>query len=385
MQLISDEFREMLTGSSTPVVRVDAFREGRLIHESLPVTGGQVTITAGQSIRSTVTVSVTDGDSEDRPGGSLVPRAPGDVLHPLSGTELRVSAGFQLAQRVELVSLGRYMVIGAAGDPIKWSVYARPAGSPVAVMEPVTTTVECADYARKIQDDRFMAVEQPKAASVGAELARILRGVVPFALPDGVPSVPVPSDITYEADRLDAAQKLADVLDMDLILRPDGVATLQPRGIGAAVWDINAGDEGVLVSHSWNVTRDGFYNAVVVTGADSAAGLPIRATAVLSDGPHRFGGPAGRIPFYFNSPVITTQAAAAAAAGTRLNSLLRARTQEVTVECAWNPALEVGDTVRIIAPNGGRVAGRVVQASWPLLPGPMSLRVAVAPESLGQL
>lgn len=387
MQQVTEEFLKSLTGSITPVVRVDAWRAGRLIAADLPVTGGQVTITAGQAIRSRVSVSVTDGSSEEFKAGSLVPRRQDDILHPLSGTELRISAGLKLAERDEWVALGRYVIVSADSGEEQWHLYDRPGGSTAVVNAAATTSLECSDLARKVQDDRFLAVEQPKTATtVAAEIARLLWGVVDWRAPDGMPGVGVPADITYDADRLDACIKLAAAADMELIFRPDGVATLQSPSLSAPVWTVASGDgEGSgLMTFSREVTRDGFYNAVQVTGATEEGKLPVRATATLNEGPSRFNGPLGRIPFFFPNPLDTTQPSAERSAITRLGTLVKGRSQTISVTCAWNPALEVGDTILIRIPTG-EIPARVIEATWPLLPGPMTLKATVDPDALAGL
>lgn len=384
MQVVSEEFMDSLNGSIKPIVTVDVWRDGRLLAGNLPVSGGQVTITAGQAIRSKVQVSFLDG-TDEYPAGSLVPRRPEDPLHPLGGSILHLSAGLRLAQRDEMVPLGRFVPVDADPGEETFKIYSRPGGSDAVTANPTTTTVECSDLARKVQNDKFISVEQPAAGTnVSAEMGRILRDAgMMWQPPAGMPNRSVPGDIAYDADRLDAWWKLAGVVQMEPIFRPDGRATLQSPTLGTPVWTVQGGPDGGLITVSRTAKMDGFYNCVVATGATEGDKLPVRAVATLDEGPSRFGGPLGRIVYYYSSPLITTQADATAAAQTRLANLVRGRTLEVPVTCAWNPALEVGDTVLLVLPSGGSLPGRVVEITWPLLPGPMQLKVAVSPDALG--
>lgn len=385
MQVAADsEFIRALAGSYKPLVQVDAWRDGRQVAAKLPVAGGQVKITAGQAIRSTVSISFKDGESSEYKAGSLVPRSGEDILHPLSGTVLQVSAGLELADGPKMMTLGTFVPTDADPGAESYRLYQR-ASSTVAVAEPTVTTVDCADMAHRVRNDRFMAVEQPKVATpVTDEMARLLRDCgIGFIVPAGTPSWTVPSDITYDGDRLDTLVKLAAVLDRELIFRSNGVATLQVPSVGTSVWRVEGGDEGGLITFGRKATDEGWYNAVVVTGAELADGTAIRAVATLNDGPGRFGGPYGRKPYFFSSPLITSQSSAQAAANTRLANLVAGQTMKIPVNCAWNPALECGDTVTVVAPSGKDLPGRVVEITWPLLrPTSMSLLVAVSPGAL---
>ena len=60
VQTVTKAFLNALQGSHTQITQVDAYRGGRLLSPDggLPVAGGQVTITAGQAIRTQVSVTV---------------------------------------------------------------------------------------------------------------------------------------------------------------------------------------------------------------------------------------------------------------------------------------------------------------------------------------
>lgn len=377
MQSVSTAFMDSLSGSVQPVVIVDVWRAGVLVARDLPVTGGQVQITAGQAIRSRVTVTVAD------PDGDLLPRSMSDPLAP-AGSELHIRAGLRIGAIDELVSLGRFPIMSAESSE-SWSPYRRPdePGVVLAVTRGGTVQLEAVDRMQIVKEDRFMATEQPSTGWVLNELDRLLRlsDVVPWRAPAGVGNEPIPPGTTYDDDRLAAVQKLAAVLDMDPIMDPEGICTLQRRGLGTPVWTIAGGDGGTRLAMTTRLSRDGLYNGVRFKGTGNDERTVI-GTATLGEGPLAWGGPLKRIPLFAESPLISEQDSIDRAAQTRLATELKARVQEATVGCAWNPALEVGDTVNLQAPDSSLIPVRVIEATWPLVPGPMTLKVAGDPEQM---
>src|SRR5690606_24391248 len=91
----------------------------------------------------------------------------------------------------------------------------------------------------------------------------------------------------------------------------DGEGTLRVADAPDAtvpVWHVRAGRHGVLVSAQRRVTRQGIYNAVVAQG-EATSGTPARAV-VVDDGPlspTRWGGPFGKVPRFYSSPLLTTR------------------------------------------------------------------------------
>lgn len=374
MQKVSDTFLGALHGSIQPVIRVDAWRNGVLLSDpekGLPLVGGQLTVTAGQAIRSRVTLIVSD------PDGSLLPTRTDAALAPF-GTELKIWAGLKLGSATELLPMGRFPLMAAEMD-LSWSSYTRPDEPDITydIRRGGTVTLEAVDMMQVVAEQRFMATEQPQRATVLPEIARLLQGVVPFRAP-AVADKSIPSTITYDDDRLDAVTKLMDVLELDPITDAEGTVTGQVRTIGTPVWTITGGVGGVQARVSTKLSRDNAYNGVRFTGTGDDARTVV-GRALQADGPLAWGNPL-RIPYFAESALLSTQDQVDAAARTRLANLRAERSLEASVECAWNPALEVGDTVLLVGANRKSVPVRVIEASWPLTPGPMQLKVSGDPD-----
>ena len=378
---VAADFLDVLKGSHQQVCRVDAYRGGRLVSPALglPVTGGQVSLTAGQAIRAQVSVTIAD------PDGVWAPKADG----PLSpyGSELNIRLGVAAGRTYTLLSVV-WAPITVARTSQRWQPYTR-VDKVVQVSRGASNDITATDRAEIVGGAKFMARTQPANSTVFAEIASLLRGIVPYwSPPAGVADKAIPTGITYADDRLAAIGDLAGVVNCDFIFRGDGVATLTPRAAfpipTSSVWALPSGPEGqppaVILDRELN--RDGVYNGVIARGT-SFNGTAIIGQAVIGDGPLRWNGPLGQIPYFVDSPTIGTQADADTAAAGQLAKLQAERAQTLTVETVSNPALEPGDVVSLALANGS-VNGLVTALSWPLTPGPMSLTLSVDPTLLAQ-
>jgi hypothetical protein len=375
LQAITDDYLDALTGSFEWVVRVDAWRDGRLVAGDLPVSGGSLTVTEGQAIRSRLNVEITD------PDGEFTPRTPSDALAPF-GSELNVRLGIRVGPYVESFSQGWFPIQSCSTEE-SFASYVRPDEPGVVYRSSrgATTRVECVDRAQTIAEDRFIGREQPFYTSVTNEVSRLLNGRVPFAgAGDGVGVVAIPTTLTYDDDRLKAVTELADLADADLVMQPNGTALLVSRANGAKVWDLPEGEAGVRVSLSRTMNRDGVYNAFVARGQASDQRV-LQAVELITSGPLEYDGPFGRVPYFMSSPLLTSDAAVAAAARTGLARISTLKPQAVTVDCVLNPALQVGDVVRLPLERGS-VDGRVTGMALPLTAASVTMRLTVAVDPL---
>lgn len=157
-----------------------------------------------------------------------------------------------------------------------------------------------------------------------------------------------PGQITTD---LAATQTRTDVLSYTAAatqpLTFAGPATAYPA------WEIDAGEDGVLVGTNESLDRSSVHNGILVTG-QATAKLPAFSVLVVDDeptSPTRWGGPFGRIPRLEATNAVQTAAQATIMGETLLNeSLGLART--LAIESAPNPALEAGDVVRVVFDDG---------------------------------
>jgi hypothetical protein len=129
------------------------------------------------------------------------------------------------------------------------------------------------------------------------------------------------------------------------------------------------GDGGTVATAERTSTRDGVYNAVKATGAQSGDTPPVSAVVYDTDAasPVNWNGPYGHVPMFYSSPLITTTAEATAAATTRLGNVRRGSTA-FKVDALIDPRLQVRDVVRV---RTGTIAGvgRIDSMSIDLAPG----------------
>lgn len=118
--------------------------------------------------------------------------------------------------------------------------------------------------------------------------------------------------------------------------------------ITSAVFDINAGRNGVLVSMSRAISREGVYNAVVAEGEPVGEQPPVRGVVYDLDptSPTYWDGRFGRVPRFFSSSFLQTEAQCIGAASSILASS-RGIPYTVSLGVVPNPALEGWDVVTV--------------------------------------
>ena len=161
--------------------------------------------------------------------------------------------------------------------------------------------------------------------------------------------------LVWSSERWTAAQDLATANGAQLFFAPDGSLTIQkvPSIASPVAWFVNAGADGVLITYSKAVTREETYNGVVAMGERADGVSPARAVALDTDpsSPTVWGGPFGKVPFFFTSPIITTPAGAQRAADGLL-AIKRALGRSVSLTAIVNPALDAGDVIGVRLPDG---------------------------------
>lgn len=340
MQDFGAGYLSALSGSHKDSVKVDAWYGGRLVAADVPISAGSLTLTAGQSIRAALSLSISDND------GTFTPTPTGPTS-PF-GTELRVRAGIAGGPS----GLLGVFPIQSASRQESYRRYRRPAEPEAMYARTLggTTAVSAVDRAQLVQDARFTTREQPTAATAFAEIARLVRGIVPWVPPAGVADRSIPKSVAYEDDRLAAIGSIGALFGMSPVMTEAGAMTLASSSPGAPVWDIPIGDAGLLVSMVRSLSRTDMHNAVVARGG--VDGRPLQAIAYDPNYLLRWGGPFGRSPLFYESSLLTTQAQVNQAAQTRLATERAQRFQQIEVTCICNYALQLGDVVRIPSPSG---------------------------------
>lgn len=379
MQEASQDYLDAGGGSSRPVAVADSWYDGELIAEDLPIISGSITLDSSRAIHGAGNLVIGS------PDGTFVPRGWNAPLAPF-GSEIQVRCGLQAAVgSTELFSLGWYRLETSKPDEW-WGSYPHPTdpdAPPLWVCKGVKVTTDASDHMSYVDRYKFLAPEAPASlTSVLTEIRRLARDTVPIADWTGIGDAPIPATISYQSSRLQAIQDLADVLGRVARMDPDGALMLYPKtSTGPAVWTVEVGpNTGKIMNWDRPLTSAGLYNAVVSSGA-TPEGIPVQGIVVEAGGPLRWGGPFGRVPYLYSSPLITSQAAADADAETRLSRLIRERVVPVVVRTAPNFALLLDDVVELALPDS-TLTGPVSTITWPVPQGPMQMTVMVPADQL---
>ena len=334
MQPASEQFLESLRFSHVIAAAAELIFPGETDTISVPVEAGSITIDRTAEHRRTGTITIP---------WSLQADLGVDIRTlPLGGYVL-VHRGLRYANGdLELILLGRLRV-----ESVTWDTLAASA------------SLELADRQAQITDEPFSvpyaaAGQLPAAAAVG-----IVQGVFGDTIAYHTPyQPPTPlGDITYTGARTDALSALEQSYAAETYFDANGdfVFAAKPGDSEPVVWTVDAGDTGVMVNAQESLDRTGIYNGVLVTGQGDADLPPVTGLATYTDpaSPVRWGGPFGRVAMLADSTSASTPEDAAATAASLLNLRLK-QTRSLTLTSAPNPALEAGDTIRVLFPDGRR-------------------------------
>lgn len=370
MQAVSADFLATVRASHVVVARADLWYAGECTYPDLPVVSGQLTLSDDDTIRGHVAGLVVAD-----PLGELVPaigRAAG--LH-VYGAAIHLRAGVVVpGGATETVSLGWYVV-----QDVQIIEAHRRAADGTWISGGATLTVDALDRMVAVEDYRFLAPSTPApGARCLAEIRRLCAGLLPIGTWPALTDPLVPAGTTYQESRLDAVASLAAAAGVRVYADPTGA--LMARPIAAPVRNpvavLSTYDAVSEVTHRY--TRDGAYNAVVARGEATGTAAPVQAIAYDTDpsSPTRWGGPFGRVPMFYSSPLLNTVAKCQSAAQTHLAAIVRGRDRVEEFTAAPNPALEPGDIVQVNTPRAGFI-GPLVSVELPLAAGGGAAKYAV--------
>jgi hypothetical protein len=360
---VSDQLVSAITDGSTGTEYVaDLIVDGQVVLQDVGLSGelvadgGALVLTQGQ-----LTLAYTDDL-----GRSVVPSDLTSWLTPFASF-LDVSYRVFNGIFSEKVLRGRLKVVGVT-DPrearIRFQDRIITVGSSVQL--------KLADAFHTTDLERFEAPSQTQdLSSVWAELGRITGLPLRRSLPD----VAIPRAVVYEENRLDAVTALAALLGGTPYVTPTGELSVAPLAWGSPVASLTMGPGGTITKASADDLSDsGISNRVIVRSWDSEQAT-ILATASVTSGPLRWGGPFGRVPSFLSSEFVTTTAQAQAWADETLPVVSSMRAVTYTIQCAADPRLEVWDVITFLK-DGVTHTGRITKLTLPGT-GLMSLTVSV--------
>lgn len=329
----------------------------------LPIAGGQVVDDATSMVRRTATVQVDP---------RYWPASPQDLLAPY-GSYCQVDYGIVLPSGdVEWVPL----IFGLLGSAQR----SRPLSGSAEV------SVSLVDLSAQVAEDRFDAPTQTvSGATVVAEITRLIHESLPnVTVTDLTGSTQLAPVLDLERERWrDGVERLAEAIGAEVFFGPQGVAVIraQPTLADSAVWWVDTGETGNIVSARDTLSRENVYNRVIVSGQRSDGTAPV--SAIVSDtdpnSPTLYGGPFGKRPRYYTSALLTTTGQCTTT-GQALLDRVKGAGATVEYETLVNPALASGDV--IVAEGVARILDKVTTPLTPEGTQPLGTRsLSLPPES----
>lgn len=346
MYEVSARFLQRLAEDHIVATRVQLFlTDGRTV--DLEHTGGSVTVDRSQSIRRTCTVTGCDV--------TLIPRSPTDQLATY-GARLRIARGVDFGDGTsELVPLGVFRLDAVEGDLGQGPV-----------------TLQGKDLSAVIVDDKFTEPYTATGTVVSAVTALVTRSIADAAVITDITDAAIGRrTFGVEGDPWAAVQEIAAVAGAVVYASADGVfviATLPDLLATEPVWAVEATEGGVYISGTRAMTSDNVFNGVLARGentADNVAPVSYLATDIDPNSPTYWGGPFGRRPTFYSSATLITLAACTQAANMRL-AAAKAPNASGNFSSLPNPALEVGDVLRVLHEDGTRELHQVAAFTVPL-------------------
>lgn len=333
---LSAAARSALRSSHAVDVRATAYTALGGAMAGIPITGGAASADAKSMVRRTASVTIGD-----------------PALWPVSGFDALSPVGSELAIEYGIVVPGKGTEwVPVIRGPIQAATGSLPATDAIAI--------EVADYSKRVAEDRLDVPSQTIAGNTCvAEITRLIQESIPgVQVIDLTGSTQLAPVLDIDKERWqDGVEKLADAMAAEVYADQLGrfVIRAQPTLNDPPVWVIDSGETGVLIKADLELTREQVYNAVIATGERSDGTTPVWAKVTDDDpaSPTRYGGPFGRRPRYYTSPLLTTTGQCQAAAAALL-ARVKGYAATVQVQAIPNPGLEPGDVVEVRLPDGSR-------------------------------
>lgn len=342
MRDVSEKCRRVLDGGVFDVEWVaDLYYNGEPRAQNVPLVDPRFSWDGAAQVQGSGSVTIL---WDDIFGGSIVPREIGDLFSPF-GAELQADVIISAGEFAERIPMGRF-VLDRVPDAVEYAVAHPHGGLPVVVES--TVTLDLADYFLRIARDSFPFPTSPRSKWMWEE-SQWLTGLPIFR---SIPDRALPSNLTFEEDRLDALGRVFAPSNARPALTPSGALTAVSKDWSAPVDRLELVVEAPVEMRSENV-----YNRVVVEGKNpDPDGPPLIAVAEVTHGFLRARNADGsRSPFGGNtyryaSEFLTTQVMCQDTAAAMLPRVSRIRAVTRRVTEPFNPLREVGDVLTLVDP-----------------------------------
>lgn len=376
MWSLSTVAQTALAGNCKVAIKVEVWSSAGVFLEdiSYAVTGGSVVEDETQSPRRTCTLTLDDP--------SLVPNQAGDLLHPLSGNEIKPYRGVLVAgaSAPEYAPLGVFRV------------------SAPKVQDSATglvLTVSGKDRSSEISRRKWTG---PYTAAAGQLVQTAIQGVI-NAKWTGPPLTfnLFPSTVTVPAGFVMGVQftstgvqaesgstsanndpwadciALASSAGCELLFDRQGIVVMRPvyqPGQNPVVATFAEGAGCTVVDGDRVLDETNFGNEVIVIGTgptvtnsdgSTSPGPPVVGTASSSDPNVGTGGPLGTVPIYITDETVTTVAQANVVAAAQLSLIMKAL-DGTSFDAVDNPGLDASDPIILVRARMALNGTYIVQA-----------------------
>lgn len=346
MITLSDEATSVITsGSFQYLLSVESWRGGVLLADSVPVQSGGEESDRSLNVPERVTMIVP----REVDGVDWSPSAENSPL-AANGQHLHIKLGIGLPQgRSEW--FGRVRVLIYDSDP---------AGDVVNVTG--VGRLELIDEARLINPF------QPTGTFLST-LRALVEPALTVLTENGLVDRAVPSTINYDEDRLASVSELLDAWPAEAVVDPEGFLRVHPPVSSITpVLTLTDGTGGTVMQALGSSNRTNGQNAIVARGQDSA-GAQVQGVAYQTTGPRAYGGAYNPlpVPFFFQSPLLTSVPECLRAAETIRDRRLRENAPAYTVDMVPDPRIQLGDVVALTSADLGLTAAPC-SVEWLSLP-----------------
>lgn len=359
IQVSDPEFAEIIQGSFTVVLEarvLETYQDGPSpVGVNIPLNNGEIVFDGTAKTRADGWVRTPGEEGQDGP--NRWPRGKSQLFAPF-GNEVFVRYGIDLNTEVLWTPLGYYRITALE--------------QPDASDRPITMFLH--DRMSTIRDSELL---QPRIFAAGRSVGSIFVELVGEIYPDAQilfdddsVDATLGRQLIIERDRHEGLLELATALGKIMYWDTEGVLRVEDAPSEEEIrWEVRSGWKGVLIDSRRQLTRQGTYNAWVVTGegADSEGGARGVALNIDPNSPTFFGGRFGRVPRFFSSTFITTDTQARRAAAAGLRRTLGAP-YNLDFTQVPNPRIRPNDVIRLTHKNGDRDIHIIESVTIPLNP-----------------
>lgn len=353
----SDRFQRALRSTHRMVAYVDLLLADATT-VTAKITGGTVNIDRTAEVRRSADIDIVVSDL----ASTIVDRL--KRVNPYT-TRVQVYRGLRYGDGVEeVVPLGRFWI-----DEVQWS-------ADEAVMSlsctDQTSVVMAAQmpFQRNIKSDSTISTISALLAETYSDSWDALTPTDNLIVHEAITDLPL-EPVTIEGDRWEIVAAMAASLGADLWADYESTKfRLTPVPVldqMTPVFTVNGGDEGVLVEYDRSVSREGVYNSVIAR-AENVVTTAYSVYAIAEDtdplSPTYIGNYGRSVTTVEDNLLNTTAKCQMVADGVLANSLgLQSNLDLTTVP---NPALDAGDCIEVVYPNGLRERHIIDGLSIPL-------------------